>query len=194
MKRNITGLAVAVAVAAAGIASADMFASITVGYGIFDSTGGSGLVVDEVGELITIRVVSGDSGIVTGGDLGYLLDLSLLGVELGFTEWFVTDVGMWQDYATGAAVMVGGVGVPYDADAWIVMTGSNTDEAYVANVGSLILDRTLTAMDPPQTVYFDGGGVTGAIANAIVIPEPATIGLMGIAGLGMFLARRKVRR
>ncbi len=27
-----------------------------------------------------------------------------------------------------------------------------------------------------------------------VIPEPATIGLMGIAGLGMFLARRKVRR
>ncbi|QBG47630.1 PEP-CTERM sorting domain-containing protein [Verrucomicrobia bacterium S94] len=27
-----------------------------------------------------------------------------------------------------------------------------------------------------------------------VVPEPATIGLMGIAGLGMFLARRKVRR
>lgn len=27
-----------------------------------------------------------------------------------------------------------------------------------------------------------------------VVPEPATIGLMGVAGLGMFLARRKTRR
>lgn len=27
-----------------------------------------------------------------------------------------------------------------------------------------------------------------------VIPEPATLGLMGVAGLGMFLARRKARR
>ena len=32
---------------------------------------------------------------------------------------------------------------------------------------------------------------TGSTWQAI--PEPATIGLMGIAGLGMFLARRKVR-
>ncbi len=192
MKRNITVLAVAVAVA--GIASADMFASLTVGYGIFDSGGVNGLVVDEVGELITIRVVSGDSGIVAGGDLGYMLDLSLLGVGLGLTEWSVTLVDDYQDFAYGAAVLVGGVGVPYDADAWIVITGSNTDEAYVANVGSLILDRTLTIMDTPELIFFDGGGITGATANATVIPEPATIGLMGIAGLGMFLARRKVRR
>ncbi|WP_372808530.1 PEP-CTERM sorting domain-containing protein [Pontiella sp.] len=31
-------------------------------------------------------------------------------------------------------------------------------------------------------------------ANIEVIPEPATLGLMGVAGLGMFLARRKARR
>jgi len=41
----------------------------------------------------------------------------------------------------------------------------------------------------PQT--FAGGSVD---TNVQVIPEPATIGMMGIAGLGMFLARRKARR
>lgn len=36
--------------------------------------------------------------------------------------------------------------------------------------------------------------ITSLVADTTVIPEPATIGLMGIAGLGMFLARRKARR
>ena len=34
----------------------------------------------------------------------------------------------------------------------------------------------------------------GAMTSVEVVPEPATFGLMGIAGLGMFLARRKARR
>ncbi|MDF7800963.1 PEP-CTERM sorting domain-containing protein [Pontiellaceae bacterium B1224] len=38
---------------------------------------------------------------------------------------------------------------------------------------------------------FNGGDVQTATE---VIPEPATLGLMGIAGLGMFLARKKARR
>jgi|SaaInl8_200m_RNA_FD_contig_51_964237_length_953_multi_3_in_0_out_0_1 hypothetical protein len=41
----------------------------------------------------------------------------------------------------------------------------------------------------PQT--FAGGDVTTAVT---VIPEPATFGLMGVAALGMFLARKKARR
>ena len=60
---------------------------------------------------------------------------------------------------------------------------------------------TLTEFDPlvaPSTyslnmgldvaeVWIDSQGTT-------VVPEPATIGLMGIAGLGLVLARRKARR
>jgi hypothetical protein len=37
-------------------------------------------------------------------------------------------------------------------------------------------------------------GTTVISGDWVAIPEPATLGLMGIAGLGMFLARRKARR
>lgn len=44
---------------------------------------------------------------------------------------------------------------------------------------------------PAATQNFAAGDLT---TNVQVIPEPATLGLMGVAGLGMFLARRKARR
>jgi hypothetical protein len=50
----------------------------------------------------------------------------------------------------------------------------------------------------PSTVYSASVPEAGIInidaQGTQVVPEPATIGLMGIAGLGMFLARRKTRR
>ena len=48
---------------------------------------------------------------------------------------------------------------------------------------------------PTPTSYNFGGndGVTDNGSFATVIPEPATIGLMGIAAAGLFTARRKVR-
>ena len=42
-------------------------------------------------------------------------------------------------------------------------------------------------------VYSSAGGF-GQTVNSYVVPEPATFGLMGVAGLGMFLARKKSRR
>jgi len=46
--------------------------------------------------------------------------------------------------------------------------------------------------NPPNTPQtFNPGNLK---TDTPVVPEPATIGLMGIAGLGMFLARRKSRR
>jgi len=59
-------------------------------------------------------------------------------------------------------------------------------------------DFVYSATDPLTT--FTDNGLGGAPAwidqngTTVVIPEPATLGLMGIAGLGMFLARRKARR
>ena len=52
----------------------------------------------------------------------------------------------------------------------------------------------------PGTIY--QGNLTGAANNTFVdiatagttvIPEPATIGLLGIAGAGLFAARRKTQ-
>ena len=53
----------------------------------------------------------------------------------------------------------------------------------------------LGATPPPLSTQYDLlPSSAGAIANMQVVPEPATLGLMGVAGLGMFLARRKARR
>ena len=47
--------------------------------------------------------------------------------------------------------------------------------------------------DPPSaTQQFLGGDVQTGIE--VVIPEPATFGLMGVAALGLFLARKKAHR
>jgi hypothetical protein len=49
--------------------------------------------------------------------------------------------------------------------------------------------------DPGQPASANQSFNGGAVAvNVQVIPEPATFGLMGIAGLGLFLARKKARR
>jgi len=61
---------------------------------------------------------------------------------------------------------------------------------------------TLTPPAPDPATIYQENSVPGAAFStqllnqngSTVIPEPATIGLMGIAGLGMFLARRKNRR
>jgi len=81
-----------------------------------------------------------------------------------------------------------------------------TDKASIGNgtyfVEIGIQGPALTEFDSlvPSSTYAASVGLAYASGTSItvqdsqVIPEPATIGLMGIAGLGMFLARRKARR
>ena len=53
----------------------------------------------------------------------------------------------------------------------------------------------LAGVPPPTSTSYNFGGNGGVEVGsfATVIPEPATIGLMGIAAAGLFSARRKVR-
>ena len=57
--------------------------------------------------------------------------------------------------------------------------------------GPLVDLQPDTGLPPASTQLLNGGGIQ---SNIEVVPEPATLGLMGVAGLGMFLARRKSRR
>lgn len=92
-------------------------------------------------------------------------DSALVNVGFFYARVFEGGGAAGEYYYTGAAI---------DASNW-VLVGSD-----------------------PSTVYTDSvmeAGVFNIDAQGTtVIPEPATIGLMGIAGLGMFLARRKSRR
>jgi|GEM_PF-6950481 len=56
--------------------------------------------------------------------------------------------------------------------------------------------NTFSALDPSTSYTGNLNDIGMAAIDAQgtqVIPEPATLGLMGIAGLGMFLARKKTR-
>ena len=71
-----------------------------------------------------------------------------------------------------------------------VATGTWYANTGIAGTVTDLLDVPVGGTPPPPDQFNVGNVQT----NAQVIPEPATIGLMGVAGLGMFLARRKARR
>ena len=54
--------------------------------------------------------------------------------------------------------------------------------------------NTADAAPPAVAINYNVDSPITTGATWAAIPEPATIGLMGIAGLGMFLARKKARR
>jgi hypothetical protein len=82
--------------------------------------------------------------------------------------------------------------------AWLVIdsNGGGIQVGDVIGIGSST--GTIIDLDPdgpggnppaPQQTFLSGDITT----SVTVIPEPATLGLMGVAGLGMFLARKKAR-
>ncbi len=76
----------------------------------------------------------------------------------------------------------------FDANGGAIEVG---DVIGIASSGDVV-----DALTPPvgagDVQTFTPGDITSNVT--VVIPEPATLGLMGVAGLGLFLARRKARR
>jgi hypothetical protein len=192
MKKLIIAL-----VATAAIAHADITVNLFTGYGFTDNSNADAVLLN-TGETATIQLINaganGAADAVTAAGGGMFGDDSLI------------DTISITASADGAA----------DFTGYAYMAGTTIEEAGTAGanvfariyqgstaVGSLYYDGAIVAMPnvslagvpPPTPSDYDFGGLGGVEVGsfATVIPEPATIGLMGIAAAGLFTARRKVR-
>lgn len=192
MKKLIVTLT---ALAVVGVAQADIYANLSAGFGI-GGNGAAGGIVDPIdGTTVQLVLIGG------GGDgLDYINgnQINVAGFTgndtlLGLISTVVTGSG--SDFSDWAGTINGDITAPNAADTWIrVMGVQNGDWVYEQAISFADLDPT-DPLQLPEAIFFDNGGAGGTADGSVtVIPEPATIGLMGIAGLGMFLARKKARR
>lgn len=96
-------------------------------------------------------------------------------------DWLGDISGNWDDMnlRTFSIIAVSDDDGDYAAGAWYGTFTGNPVNFSNATAGNSIATFNAGTLD------------SGAAA---LVPEPATFGLMGIAGLGMFLARKKARR
>lgn len=139
----------------------------------------------------------------SGSNTGYQtddLDLSLANGGETILATTVTTLG--GNFDAGGAVYadsdVGGVDINNGYffarvfDSAAPVAGASFIEMGIQ--GSSLNEYVVTDPASPYTDSLNDLGFTAIDAQGTtVVPEPATIGLMGIAGLGMFAARRKVQ-
>jgi hypothetical protein len=195
-----------VAVLAAGYAQADFFVNFAVPYGVADRSGDAVELIDaNSGQSLLELYYVGDNGVVdysqapAAGTLGDVLvgggngDDVLLGSFI-----FTASGGSYDGFISGASQNI--ISSPYLGTGEIfgrVFQGTGAvGDWYYQGAVQVVADLDPNG-DPPPTPadYFVDGGVAGARAEmGQVIPEPATFGLMGVAAMGLFLARKKARR
>lgn len=207
MKKMMTVLA---AVAVAGVVSADLAvqtknSAALLREGFTELGPGQGL---QTGAFLQLVWYADDSGYQDGADID-LADATLGSGLLSDGGYVLT-----SGFTTGPVGNIDlGVGVYTDANVGgaAINSGAFYARIYSAAVpggpvqGSAFLEMglqsgplTAYSASDPTTIYSDNLNDLGTVSidsqGTTVVPEPATIGLMGIAGLGMFLARRKARR
>lgn len=195
MKKVITMVAM---VAAASVATADLSVNFSNQNAAITSGGAyvaAGSLMQLVWSANGITTTSGGSYAVGAGSAlagEYILDSQLTSNGFGF---YGPNTGVYTSADVGGADINSG---SFFLRAFETATGdagsafadlSATDASswvYNAVDTGTIFQGNLTGVAPGQAVDI-------ASANTTVVPEPATIGLMGIAGLGLFASRKKIQ-
>jgi hypothetical protein len=187
-------------VAVTTIAQADISVNYFTAYGFTDVSNGADALFLDTGETALVQLINAGANAtadaVTDAGAGMFGDDTLIS-SFTYTA-SATPVADFTGYAYEAARSVTSSGISGGANIFARIYQDST-----AGVGSLYYDGAVVfAVDanppagtPPAPTSYNFGGNTGTdVADfASVIPEPATIGLLGIAAAGLFTARRKVR-
>jgi hypothetical protein len=187
-------IAIIAAASIASVSMADFFVNFSVPYGVYASGGGE--FIDSSSGTATLVLYTAGANGVADFEAGGLVALggaasgddSVIG-----TYAFTASGGAYDGYISGFGQNVTAAYADSGLVFGRVIQGSATAGSEVATgaVGTYS-DLDLSGTPPPPENYFVDGG-TGLTATTTVIPEPATIGLLGIAGAGLFAARRKTR-
>lgn len=177
-------IALFAALAVASVATADFAVNLV-------NDAGYSAAADAGSAQYLVQLIQNDGSAATSVDAG-----SLLGSGDNLVYSFTTGVGFagtfnegvqTSDVGTSGEIVVrifeSGASVGSVGSQWTVATG--TFNVYDSLAPATVYDAN-GLVDSPFTLGTSGTAVT-------VIPEPATIGLLGIAGAGLFAARRKTR-
>ena len=192
MKKLIIAL-----VATAAIAHADISVNLFTGYGFTDNDNAAAVLLN-TGETATIQLINaganGTADAVTAAGGGMFGDDILIDtISITATASGAADFTGYA-YIEGETIEeVGTAGA--NVFARIYQGGTSVGSLYYDGLIVAIPNVNLAGVPPPTSTSYNFGGNDGVEAGsfATVIPEPATIGLMGIAAAGLFTARRKVR-
>jgi hypothetical protein len=194
MKKILIAL---VAVVAGATVQADIYMNFISSFG-FEGPGGGTPLLTSNGQQALIQLIvdvdndgidgpAGIGGVTSGDDVVIFQAFSPAAiVGDGNTEYglFTEIVGPVAGYAGGTVYGRIFQDVAASAGSWYYEGHLQVASNFIPPVGA----------PPLPTEEYDLGQGGAVFVNQQVIPEPATIGLMGVAGLGLFLARRKARR
>lgn len=201
MRKIIIATAVLSLVAAS---QADIFVGAFTDYGISDRSNPDGSVpLLGAGQRALVQLIyAGANGVADGvtglAAVSGLAGGGVVGDDVVLDTWlspaavvgdFATEYAVWGVRNVTALGYAGGnvYARVFQSSGAAVGTYLYQGDIFVAG------NKNTAAIPPPLADNYNVGGGTTALANIQIIPEPATFGLMGIAGLGLFLARKKTR-
>ncbi len=156
-------------VAFAAVAHADITVNLFTEYGLFAPNGVDAFLADGETATITLNNAADDTAIWT--------DTMTADLGAGDYSEYVYIVGETIENTSLAGASVYAKAV------------NNTTGWYFQGGNVSAPDVDLAGIPAPTSTTYNFGGSTGGVA----IPEPATVGLMGIAATALFAARRNVR-